>query len=475
MNNKHKLMLKVPLLAVCLLAAVCRAVPEEIDPIRAANLAKTADWFASLEAAAATNQNWTLLPRMLVDLEKKEIVFKAEATGLKPNEIVEFFLIGERSGNAYEATAVALAEPADIAKAIQMLGLPAGRHTDMSALRFWPEGERVHMYFNEHHAADLLLDKRTATTSARSGFVFTASHTTEQDGETVLSAQVSPPFSIAANYNEPRSILDVPFKAPQSAVYSEQVQNPDIRFEPGQLLTVRIVPERVDGSRRMQRSKLTATHAGLAHPLPAANLRFTLHGIDDGTTHLENAPLDVFFAFIRNAVQTNRDPFLEAHFGPDLPVSHARALAQIIDSMEKKDGLRVLPPPEGSLFFLAFSPHEENRHRDNRIGHPWELHLSHTDAPVLVQITEEWIQGEIRPDISIENITITDPAGLGERMEELRPGVKAVFIYAPQDMRVGQIMELARHFQKTHPLIHVFMEPSPRDRTSDATPVATSE
>ncbi|MFU8780239.1 MAG: hypothetical protein ACNA71_04350 [Kiritimatiellia bacterium] len=458
-----------------MLTQTATADTADLDEIRATNLARTREWFAQIETAAATNTHWKLLPNILVDLQNASITFKAEATGLNPNEVVEFFLIGQRSGNAYESIAVALAEPGDIATAIKMLGVPTGLHPDPAALRFWPQGERVHMFFDQYHAAELLLDKRTGATASRSGFVFTASQTTEIDGTTVLSAQAMPPFSIAANYNETHSILDVPFRAPQSAVYSEQVQNPEIRFAPGQLLTVRITPENTDGTRRVQLLELHISQAQHNSTAPAADLRFTLKTRGTENILLPDAALDAFFAFIRDLVRANKDPFVELHLGPALPIEHAHAIAQLIDNMEDKDGLRVLPPPPDALYYRAFSPNEELRDRDNRIAHPWELHLSHTNTPVLVQINEEWRQGETHPLITTKDIPVTNLEDMSLLMEERRPGVNAVFVYAPREMHVGEIMKNVRHFQKTHPFVHIFMVPSPHDRTSGAAPAATSE
>ncbi len=473
---KAPLLLALPLLALLLTNGLA---DDELDEIRAANLEKNAAWFAQMQAIAETNTHWHTLPRILIDTTEPAIIFQAEATGLSAREIVEFFLIGERSGNAYEATAVALAQPGDIATAIEMLGLPKGLHPDPAALRFWPQGERVHLYLNEHHAADLMLDQRTGQPAPRTGFVFTSSHTTKRDGKEQLSAQVERPFSIAANYNEPRSILDVPFRAPQAAVYSHQVQNPEIRFAPGELLTVRIVPERTDGSKRVQTMQLTVSHASPSSAPPAADLRFHLTQANEPTQQplLDNAPVERLLMTIHDIVEANQDPFVEIHYQAELPLLHAHSMARLVEAMEDNHGLRVLPPPPGTLFYRAFNPNEEQRNRAERFAHPWELHLSPASdtPPQLIQITEEWTQGKARPDITIEEIAVTKPEQLSKIMTDRRPGMNAVFIYAPREMRIGAIMDVVRHFQKTHPLIHVFMTPPLHDQTFGATPAATSE
>jgi len=450
----------------------------ELDEIRLRNLEKTAAWFAAQKTVAETNEHWRILPRIRIDLEEPSVTFKAEATGLEPNEIVEFYLIGERSGNAYEAIAVALAEPADIAHAIEQIGIPRGLHADPRTLRFWPQGERVHLYLNEHHAANLMIDKRTGSTAKREGFVFTASRYVQRDGSDKLAAQVEPPFSIASNYNEPSTILDVPYHAPQSEVYTHQVQNPEIRFKPGKLLTIRIVPERTDGTLRVQTMELTISNTPETTPaLPIADIRFTLQQQheDKQEIHLEAAPLQAFVSFIRNMVSEEKDPFITLHVDPAVSLLQAHSTARILHTMEEQEGLRILPPPDDTLFYRAFLPNESLRERAERIAHPWELYLAHDASPTLTYIEEEWEQGELRPTIQTKDITINEPEMLSAKMRELRPDINAIFIYAPQDMRVGKIMEIVQHFRTTHPFIHIFMEPSPHDQTSDATPEETSE
>ena len=469
--------LQVVLCAAVLSAPLQLVAEEVLDEIRIRNLAATETWFTNQQAAAQTNDHWKTLPRILIDTKEQAVIFKAEATGLEPNEVVEFFLIGERSGNAYEAMAVALAEPGDIAQAIDKLGLPRGLHADPGTMRFWPQGERVHMYINAHHAADLMLDKRTGSTAKREGFVFTASRQVTRDNTLQLAAQVEPPFSIASNYNEPNTILDVPFRAPQSEVYTLQVQNPDIRFEPGQLLTVRIVPERTDGSRRVQQMHLTVSRAQRETQIPLADLRFTLRQDIDTreVTHLTEAHPEAFLGHIREMVAQQKDPFVVLDVDHGLSLAQAHSMARMIEIMENNEGLRVLPPPDGNLYYRAFMPDESRRQRAERFAHPWELHLSPDDAPILVHIKETWLQGEPRPEITTRDIRIDAPEKLRDKMQTLRPEMNAIFIYAPRNMRVGDIMAMVQHFRESHPFIHIFMTPPPRGQTSDATPAATSE
>lgn len=446
------------LFILCTVLLCSAHAQKNVDEVRAENLKKADAWFAEAKAMAKTNDHLHTLPRILIDTQNATVTFKAEATGLSPEEIMEFFLIGEESGNAYEAAATALAEPKDIAKAIEMIGLEPGLPVDMAALRFWPQGERVHVFFDGLHASQLMLDERTGKTAKTNGFVFTASHKTEKDGQDVLSAQVAPPYSIAANYNEPTTILDVPFQAPQSAVYSFQVQNPQHSLPPGKLLTIRIEPEHKDGTKRVQQSKVFITATNSASAAEADNLRFSLVSEDVSNKILNNVNIQDFLAHIQKMITNNQDPFVEIHFGKKLSLLQVHAATRLLNAMEENDGLRILPPPQGSLYYKAFFPNEEQRDRNKRIAQPWELHLSHHEPPTLVQIKEEWVQGQLRPKLEIQEISIAPDDNLSAKMRELRPDMNAVFLFAPKDMALGKIMSAIHRFLDTHPFVHVFIE-----------------
>ncbi len=461
------------------LCPVCSLANEpdlDIDQVREQNLQSVLDWQSENEAAAETNTNLVVLPRVLIDTSLPALFFKAEATGLAPNEIIEFFLIGERSGNAYEAVAVALADPRYIAQGIEKLGLEPGIPANPSELRFWPQGERVFLYLDEHRAEDLLIDQRTGETLRRDGLVFTASTYIEHHGEHARAADVTPPFSIAANYNERNTILDVPYRAPQSAVYSKQFPNPDISFAEGQLLTVRIEPEYPDARKRVR--ELTLTVSTVPQPAarqPAADLRFSLAKLaDEAAPYYQDQPLDRMLGTFQQMVKDGYDPFVRIGFKPHMPLSHLHAAARILDAIESEDGIRVLPPGPETLYYRAFIPDERMRNREDRFAHPWELHIK-DDTLILTHIKENWIRGEPKPEIEVEHLAIEDPTLLAPRMQALRPDVRAVFLYAPPEITHERLMSIISNFRESLPLIHVFLTAKDPGQTSDATPSVTSE
>ena len=202
------------------------------------------------DSRAFADANRYLVRRGLVaDRTTRRITIRAEATGISSTEPVEFFLIGPESGKGYESLATSFAKPSDIDAAIQFLGLPRGRSVDFNKLLFWPKGERVRMTFDwlEPPAAEnartpaaarsirvenLLSDRNAANGALReTGLVFVGSGPLADDaGQSRYAADVGDPGSIASNYNEPTTVLDLPMVARQSAVYASRTANGTYRF-----------------------------------------------------------------------------------------------------------------------------------------------------------------------------------------------------------------------------------------------------
>jgi hypothetical protein len=435
------------------------ADPEEI---RTANLEAAAQWHAANAKAAETATNLTVLPRVLVDRTARTVSFYAEATGIAVQEPVEFFLIGEKSGNAYESLGVALAEPEDIATGLRLLGLPDGRSTDPDAAQFWPKGERVIMTFNGRRAEELLLDARTGKPLPSRGLVYTGSQRvpSESGSTPELAAQVRPPFAIASNYNEPDSILDVPWQAPQSAVYSHQAQNPEFLLTAGERIRVVITPKFTDGERHVQDLKLTLSAASPdASGLGGA--RFSLENLTTGTVTLQDAAIDRLTAAFAGMIAEGKDLFVQLHIAGETPLQVVRDTAAVLRTIDTENGIRMEPPPEGSLYYQAFTPNEQFRERANRFMHPWELHLDADGGAVLTRIDEHWKQGEPKPDITTEDIPITGAQPLASVLKSQKTDVRGIYVFAPPTLTHGSLITLLKPVLATHPHIHVYLQPAP--------------
>lgn len=446
--------------------------------IRATNQAFVAAWHAANVEAAADAPHLHALPRVLVDLEKHTVSFYAEATGNAPREPVEFFLIGEESGNAYEAIAVALADPGQINRGIRMLGLPPGQSTNPAATRFWPKGERVIMTFNGIRGEHLIRDSRTGKPLAASGFVYTGSSMVpdEDGGSTVLAAQTRPPYAIASNYNEPDSLLDVPWQAPQTAVYSYQVLNTDFLFKPGERILVVISPEYPDGKRRVQDLGLiigARTSADGDSPT-MADARFGVTNRTTGSNLLENAAIDQLMAGFTTMIDDGHDPFVEVTIQPETPLGLIRQTVAVLKTIDTEKGIRVEPPAPGELYYQAFIPNEQFRHRRDRYIQPWELHLDATGTGVLTRIDEHWTRGELKPALTTTNIAINSAEALHQTLTTQKPDVLGVYVFAPPALTYQQLMQMVRPILPTHPHIHVYLEEKPAVTTPPSAPAPPS-
>lgn len=448
-----------------LLALIVAAHADAGADSRATNEAFVAAWHAANAKAAEDTPHLRALPRVLVDLEKRTVAFHAEATGIEPSEPVEFFLIGEESGNAYEAIAVALADPARINNGLQMLRLPPGTSTDPVATRFWPKGERVFMTFNGIRAETLILDARTGKPLATSGFVYTGSSMvpTEDGSATALAAQTRPPFSIASNYNEPDSLLDVPWQAPQTAVYAHQVLNTDFLFKPGERILVVISPEYPDGKRRVQDLQLSIDMAAAAGSTPTiADARFHVSNLSIVTNLLADATIENLMASFSAMIDDGRDPFVEVTIQPGMPLGLMRQTAAILKTIDSENGIRIEPPAPGELYYQAFIPNEAFRHRRDRYIQPWELHLDATGTGVLTRIDEHWTRGKPKPELTTEDIPVESVDHLRQTLSIQNPDVRGIYVFAPASLTYGEMMRMIRPVLPTHPHIHIYLEEKPQ-------------
>jgi hypothetical protein len=182
------------------------------------------------------NPDVMVRPGLAADRKEKRVHLLAEATGFPTYDAIEFFLISEESGRDYEALAVSFAKPSDVHEALVFVGSRPGCPVNPSKLRLWPKGERVNVTFEWDAAAstnakagrvraraeELILDKRTHKPLPLTGLVFAGSFVDEspgQPGKRGYVADFSDPNSIASDFNEFSTVLDVPRQAEKSSVY----------------------------------------------------------------------------------------------------------------------------------------------------------------------------------------------------------------------------------------------------------------
>lgn len=450
------------LMVLMLILSTCTIYAGDAEDRRTANLEFVKNWHADNLNKAEASAELQVLPGILINKTERTVSFYAEATGLGPKEPVEFFLIAQESGNAYESIAVALAAPVDIAAALRIIGLPEGRSTNPAEMQFWPKGERVFMTLNNRRAEELILNSRTGETLPSSGFVFTGSRwvPSTENGEAPpqLAAQIRHPFAIAANYNEPDALLDVPWQAPQTAVYSFQMQSPSSRFELGERLLITMTPEYKDGRKRVQDLLLMLGAAVTpGQDVPLARAEFTLSQATNDIL-LKKATLDVLLATFSDIVTAGRDPFVQVCIDPDVPLVIAHDTAAVLNKIDSVKGIRVEPPPAGELYYQAFIPNEAFRERKDRYIQPWELHIKSDNDAILTRIDENWTQDDPKPQLSTVDIPITSADALTEVLRTQNTEVRGIYVYAPPTLTYGSLMRLIRPAMKTHPNIYVYLQ-----------------
>ncbi len=399
---------------------------------------------------------------VVANREMRQVEFFARATGIGVNEPLEFFLIGEESGNAYEALAVALAKPRDIYDAMLFIGMSPGHGVNHDRLQFWPKGERVIMTLDGHRAETHILSEDTGKSLEPSGLVFIGSQFIPSgDGSnSVLAAQVRGPYSIAANYNETDSLFDVPFSAPQSAVYSRQSLNPERVYPEGKRVRVVIEPEYKDGRLRVKELSLRIAR-GAKPTATLATASLTVRD-DSGTDLLTEPSLPEILGLFSRLNDEGHDPFVTLDFADNTTIGQLHQLAQLLQTIDGEHGIRIEPPPQGQLYYKAFVPNEAYRTREDRFLQPWELRLTPTDngaiTATVTEITETWTQGEAKPTITTEEHAIDSPATLRQLLTSRKPDIKVLLIYAPETLSHAELMSFVSPVYATHPIIHVYIE-----------------
>ncbi len=454
-------------LAFGLLAGLCETSPGQNPPTnRPANLSQVATRFRENNERFGSDSNILIRPGLLADRTGRWVRIEAEACGHKTPTPTEFFLITTRSGHDYEALAVSFASGRDLHSALEFIGLPAGRPIDSTARRYWPRGERVRAEFswsdsNGTHRAlaeQLILDQRTGQALPAKGLVFTGSRIVRLPGtdQSGYAADEVEPQALAANFNHPDVVLDVPRQVAQGEVYSQLVPHPDFPLWAGQPLFITFTPEYPEGRHRVQPLTLTVRPPPATDP---AKPVFDLTG--DPANELTNAPLTGLLAAFGRITNAGQDPYVTLKFADDLILSDAQAMAHVLASIEGENGIRIDAPPPGDFYYRALISQESLRRRTKRPTQPWEFHWPSRTlgnaTGTLTRIEEEWQDAKNDFALTIRDFPVTRPAEVADRLER-EGGTRVVFIYLPPDTPYHVVRTWAQAIQPTHPTLFVYAE-----------------
>jgi hypothetical protein len=425
--------------------------------------------------AYARDTNLLVRPGLLAHRTERWVRLWAEATALAGDTPIEFFLIAENSGHDYETVAVSFAQPSDVHAALEFIGVKPGHPVDADRLRFWPRGERVHLTFEwsagnvpqRARAEELIVDKRTGRPLPRKGLVFTGSYplpSSVAGRGAGYAADERGPNAIAANYNEPTIVLDVPWQAGQSEVYGRQIANPAWVFTTGQLVQVTLAPEYRDGRARVRPLTLSVEPPTGATNAAPAGPRYRLADEATGRPLAAKDDAPALLAAMERIASAGQDPYVTVRFADALPLTAVRAACQFIASIEGENGIRIESPPAGHPYYRAFLPNESFRTRTERPSQPWELHLTNA-APdgaglgYLTQLEAEWTETNEAPVVTARDIPVATVADLRAQLARRQEvGMRVVLIYAPASLRYGAVRAVIAALIDTHPTVYVFLE-----------------
>jgi len=349
------------------------------------------------------------------------ITINARATGIAPRSITEFAIVTPESARTYESLFVADASSDDLRKAVDTLGIPRGRAAHPDKLQFWPKGERVMITVVDTNGVErplesFIIDRRRDNTPLPAvGFIYTGADDTPQG-----------PGSIAALYNEPMTLFDLPRFSPQSDVYERYVSIPDIAFakdEPVKLIF-----------RREDRTGKT--------PLRVVSKDITASA--EALRQCRDIPPDT-------------DLYLTVTFPDDMTLDHAVTFAKALRLLDTDDGIRIEAPPPGNPYYKALLPNPAWRDRSRRPSQPSELRIT-PEATTLVNIREVWLDDQPRPELHITEIPVPTPDALPALLKEVNNPIAVLLLFAPGDTPMSALRPIFTAIEPTHANFYLFTE-----------------
>lgn len=442
--------------------------PVELS-VREQNLARVRESDLCRSKEYEGQSHFMVRPGLLADRTGRVVRVMVESIRLPVNAPVEFPLITATSGKDYEAHAVAFATARDIHEALQFIGLTPGHGVDSAQLRFWPRGDRVAVTFHyrppgatadlQVPATQLTLDTRTGKTLPDDGFVFTGSEWVEvfepATGK-VYAADAFSPNCIISHYNEGSTVLDVPRKDSQNAVYTYQVPNPAFQLPSNQLIEVTLAPYFKDDSPRCFDFALK-----IAPPASTGTTELVYILQDKtGRTVNSNATLGGVLDVLGPYTGAGREAFVTVLPDEQLPLAAMQKVARLLEKLDTERGLRIEAPPPGHPYFRAFLPNEQHRRREERPAVAAELILAAmgggaTGTLVLIDMT--WESGDAKPVFTETRRAIPSADKVVPAILAKEEPPTVVLIFAPPSMTYGVVREFMVPLLGRKMIVYVFM------------------
>jgi len=465
-------MRKVFMVVSCLLA--CSALAEDgLSEKQIINRKIVEDLNGQNSARSKENDNFLALPGLLADKKEQKVTVLAESTDIGNGDVIEFFIIGQGSGHEYESLAVSFATPGDLKKALEFIGMTPGHCVSFRDNRFWPKGERARITVSLHSNTtkrvpmqQCILDDRTGDPLPDLGFIFTGSTMVENlKGEQVLAADHHEPKSIASNYNESETLLDIPYQGNQDALYNHLHPNTNNLLPALELLDLTFEPEYKDGTERVCDLTLTLS----APEKPCDSITNHVYAVTDKSDTLLNADktLESALAVFSKKNRANKDLYLSIAFSDNVQVGDVWQISQLLQSIEASGSIRIEPPPAGQLYYRAFIPSRAHLNREARAGHPWELRLKTSDkgiTGILTHCAFVW-EDEGSPKVKATDFEVTSPDSLTKTISKLNderkaekkdPNIPVILVVAPRDMTYGEVVGFIAPARELVPIVHIY-------------------
>ena len=400
---------------------------------------------------------------VVADRQKREVRLLAEAVGHRDGVTAEFLLVGPLSDRAYEAAAVTVAQPGDIARAVESLGLAPGGGVGSRPFRFWPYGERVAATVRrlvvagaaEKPLQTLVRDAEAASPLfGEGGLVFTGGSWEGAGAARVCLTDTNLPSSVISLYNEPGTVFDLPFQVGQSAVYGRLTLAETL--PQGALMEVVLRPlVSKDGRPRVLPLTVTAAMQG-------REVALTCTGSDGAV--LKRAGLADSLSWLRAQEEQGRELFVTLGMDDALSLKQAADVARVFAMLDGK-GVKLDGKTALGLFPRAFLPQEKWRERANRNPQPFELHLAEDASgkisKKLVFIAEDWSVAGLDPKLTPREYPFESWDELPKLVTKAGGAdckVTLLFVFAPAEMPLGRFMPGVRAVAGQLPLVYVFNE-----------------
>ncbi|HCN07638.1 MAG TPA: hypothetical protein DIT01_06860 [Lentisphaeria bacterium] len=415
-------------------------------------------WFAEqtkVMAAAAEGQDHLFVkPGVQADRKAQTVEILAVAVGLGEGTPAEFFLAGE-TGRDYESVAMTAARPLDIQAALKFIGLVPGRAVDFGEFHFWPRGPRVAMtaHWNGDQpqqcpaegvrVEDLVVEDGKPL--IHSGLTFAGSKWTGLEGERTFQADVM--GSVACNYNDPWTILDVPYVARQGHRYGHVTPNPAYKFEWGQRLRFQIRPL----------PEITEIDLTVRVLLVDNRLRLAVNAGDAAWPNPLN--FKAFLDELQKLLAAGQVPFLKIIYDDDLPAALAAEVSRALRLAVDAETLRI-EPAAGQLYYEAWMPQPQWRNRKERIMQPAEIRIIEGTTGEITRILEDWSPEDVvlKPT-TMSFATLPDAEKQIEALAAWPTDI--VFFFVPPTTPCGIVTEFYSRIHTQFPTIYIFVDKAP--------------